>query len=53
MPPGVVVDNTGSYGRPFAPLMAEVGASQLRIRKVSSARGLFRPGPTVEEFPLS
>lgn len=53
MAPGVVVINTGSFSRPFGPVAAEVSEDCIRVRRVESRGGEFRPGPAIAEFPLS
>jgi hypothetical protein len=50
---GIVVLNTGSFCRPFGPMVAEITDDRIRIRTVESRRGQFHPGGEVAGFSLS
>jgi predicted phosphodiesterase len=50
---GVVVINTGSFCRPFGPVAAEITSDRIRVRRIESRKGEFRPGAEIASFPLS
>jgi len=52
-PSGVVVINTGSFGRPFGGLLAELTGDTLRVRRIALRGGQFHPGEKVAELPLA
>lgn len=53
VPGGPIVINTGSFTAPFGGFAVELLPGVLRVKRIQPARGEFRPGPLVAEFPLA
>ncbi len=52
-PGGPIIINTGSFTAPFGGYAVDLLPGRLRVLKIDSIRGEFRPAGVVAEFPLA